>query len=1324
MKNLVFFILLLFPFVSFTQVTFSGKIFYDNNANQIFDNGQDSASSIGIVLIENLVSGAKLSTIADTQGNYTFLTGIGSYKISLYNNYNSFDYLVAEPVSGDYLNPGPVIVNFALQPQPDLPVKITGQAYYDNNQNDMFDAGDSAVVNGLVNVNIPNTYFFETAYTNSSGRYNIRRPFGIYHINLFELTYNTEDYDKVALVYRDYKWPVIDTINFPVHKKDSVLYLNTNLSTNDYGSIPAAGATLNHNISTYYDGALPSMQAILSLDFNPLLNITSSLAPTIATPGHLQWYVDSIKVQTEHLIDLAITFPAVGDTIDAFGLHYEFKPAYIISNVPPVIEDVSKQIAHTSLSTSNGPTRGLKWLRTFTGIPYDTEDRSYSIDTAQTGDFYYTVGYLRSVKPYGGLMIAKLDKDGLSVWEKYPGQLIAGVKIYDGAIVKHTKDGGCVVIGHAYDSTAEERQSDVLVMKFDTEGNMLWHKMLGGTKDDGNWYENDLLELTDGFLITGTTRSRDGDFASNHMDTLNKNVFVAKLGSNGSLLWQKQYGGSRHDIAFKMLTLKNGTYLILGATQSLNGDVIGAHNHLLDYASDGYYTNQGSYVHQPDSAFAEEAWVMNIDANGNQIWNRCYGGTNVSYILGAIETNSGLLLNGITNSKDGDLANYEEQMIPFWLLNVSPTGNINWQKTHKLFKGYKDEAFLESYNDGGGYPNRIHKTKDGNFVTAISVRDKYGDIKSKHGGTDIVLVKINEAGNILWQKAIGGNSKDEVYDVQLDKYDNILFAGNTSSENDDMYEPLNNSNYMMVIGKAGITNTISGKVFIDKNANYLQDAGEPLFNEGRISSYKKNDTTIARIFNGRYLNNVDTGTYITRYSSSNDYYTVFPAQQNTLFNSFDQEAVIDFGLVPKPGIKDLQLSITTTSPARPGFDVGFRIITKNVGTESIAGAFIKLKKPSTLTYLNATRATGLITADTITFVPLNMTAGFVDTLDINLKLGVPPAINNGDTLSFTAIAFPQATDTTPNNNLATLREIVGGSFDPNDKTEAHTGIYTPTMKASGEPFQYLVRFQNTGTDTAFYVTVKDTLDSKVDIYSLETISSSHPYKLSVDGNIATWQFDRIKLVDSTTNEPASHGYISFTVQPKNALKIGDTTRNKAAIYFDFNLPVITNENLLAFISDNSVICAGGSTQLPAGQPGIAYQWQINTGNGFTNLAASSNYSGVNANTLLLTNMPSSTYGTQYRCIITLAGGGKINGDTYKITFANTWTGTTSTAWEIASNWSCGTVPDVNTDVVIKSTAIRQPEVTTITAICHSINATNASHVWIKAGAKLEVKGSN
>jgi hypothetical protein len=106
---------------------------------------------------------------------------------------------------------------------------------------------------------------------------------------------------------------------------------------------------------------------------------------------------------------------------------------------------------------------------------------------------------------------------------------------------------------------------------------------------------------------------------------------------------------------------------------------------------------------------------------------------------------------------------------------------------------------------------------------------------------------------------------------------------------------------------------------------------------------------------------------------------------------------------------------------------------------------------------------------------------------------------------------------------------------------------------------YTVRFQNTGTDTAFNIVVRDTLDSKVDWNTLEMVSASHNYQLNIkEGNKLTWTFDNIQLPDSNINEAASNGYIIYRIKPKTSLLPGDTIINTASIYFDFNLPVQTN----------------------------------------------------------------------------------------------------------------------------------------------------------------------
>ncbi|MCW3109944.1 MAG: hypothetical protein JWQ09_4450 [Segetibacter sp.] len=104
-----------------------------------------------------------------------------------------------------------------------------------------------------------------------------------------------------------------------------------------------------------------------------------------------------------------------------------------------------------------------------------------------------------------------------------------------------------------------------------------------------------------------------------------------------------------------------------------------------------------------------------------------------------------------------------------------------------------------------------------------------------------------------------------------------------------------------------------------------------------------------------------------------------------------------------------------------------------------------------------------------------------------------------------------------------------------------------------------------------------------------------------------------------------------------------------------------------------------STILKSDISGTTYQWQLNIGTGFVSITDNSNYIGTNTDSLRLNNIPSSWNGYQYRC---LAGGG--GSKTYTLKFLNSWTGTVNNSWENTANWSCGSIPDINTDVVINS----------------------------------------
>ncbi|WP_338791255.1 T9SS type A sorting domain-containing protein [Bernardetia sp. MNP-M8] len=136
------------------------------------------------------------------------------------------------------------------------------------------------------------------------------------------------------------------------------------------------------------------------------------------------------------------------------------------------------------------------------------------------------------------------------------------------------------------------------------------------------------------------------------------------------------------------------------------------------------------------------------------------------------------------------------------------------------------------------------------------------------------------------------------------------------------------------------------------------------------------------------------------------------------------------------------------------------------------------------------------------------------------------------------------------------------SYDPNDKQVVPFGLTNENLIEKTTELDYTIRFQNTGTIEAVNIVVLDTLSEFLDIETIRLGMVSHDYKLLIDGDADTrvlrFEFDNINLPDSNSNEPASHGFIKFKIKQKANNSIGTVIKNRAAIYFDFNSPIITN----------------------------------------------------------------------------------------------------------------------------------------------------------------------
>lgn len=768
-----------------------------------------------------------------------------------------------------------------------------------------------------------------------------------------------------------------------------------------------------------------------------------------------------------------------------------------------------------------------KWTKYITKAQYDevvfdakpTRDKGLILAGVDTGWYSQKTMILNKSlgeRPY----LAKLDSNGNVQWDNVPRNHngpSSTVSTHGSAFlsVTQTVDQGYAAAGFTSqqllsgDPSNPDRQ--VYVAKYSSNGGFQWEKTFGGSRDDRAMAIEGLADNE--LIVAGYSNSSDGDVIGNH--SAGTDIWLLRLDNKGSIRWRKCLGGTGNDTAYAIRQTPDKGFLIAGTSSSRDGDVM---------------TNVG----------ATDAWVIKTDSLGTIQWQKTYGDAGYeafkaitfnadgTYTFAGYSASSSLLIHNGAGMKD------------LWVVNTSPNGQLRWSK---LYGGaYDEEAFS------------IGLTPDGNFLVSGYTSSTNGTVKTSNGGTDAWLLKLSPFGVILWQKCVGTGN------------DEAAFAGFSLAENDFMIagfgRPLGRTDCDAYIVRLGNGNTIKGSVFLDTNFNGIKDTGEPYASQQLLVTVQKQDgyQRSTLLHNGRFSIDVDTGSYTTVIGVTSPYYQVTPPSINTGFTTFFNTDSISFALQPFPDKQDLVISLFALQPARPGFDVAYRIQYKNAGTTTVTNAQVKLDKDTRTNVMATLPSAPSGSGHTLTWNVASLAPGDSASIDVRLQVAAPPAVNNGDTLSFLASISPVAGDETPHDNTARLKQVVVGSYDPNDKAENNGGVVPYAFITNGESLQYLIRFQNTGTDTAFTVVVRDTLSSLLDAASLQMVSASHPYTLTInDGVNLAWTFSNILLPDSNRNEPASHGYIVYRIRPRTDVSIGEIIHNTASIYFDYNLPVLTND---------------------------------------------------------------------------------------------------------------------------------------------------------------------
>jgi len=274
-----------------------------------------------------------------------------------------------------------------------------------------------------------------------------------------------------------------------------------------------------------------------------------------------------------------------------------------------------------------------------------------------------------------------------------------------------------------------------------------------------------------------------------------------------------------------------------------------------------------------------------------------------------------------------------------------------------------------------------------------------------------------------------------------------------------------------------------------------------------------------------------------------------PAYPNTSMGN-------DMALALLPNVEDVVIW-NHNYPMRPGFDGQTVIQLQNLSTVQANGT-LRIDYPDSIfTYLNATPQPDTVGVGYLAWNYVNMP--LFSQNNFNIMWNIPSSIPINTPFNFDITAGNLMTDTTPANNVINYTGLINGSFDPNDKQVSPAGIGPEGFISQQDSLlTYLVRFQNTGTDTAFTVKIEDIIDDELNLASISIDFATHPYSVELKNRKLVVTFSNILLPDSGTNYANSMGAIQYSIKLKPNLFPGTEIKNVAAIYFDFNAPVITN----------------------------------------------------------------------------------------------------------------------------------------------------------------------
>ncbi len=324
--------------------------------------------------------------------------------------------------------------------------------------------------------------------------------------------------------------------------------------------------------------------------------------------------------------------------------------------------------------------------------------------------------------------------------------------------IRQTVDGGYIVAGYSEsvdgDVTTNNGDWDFWVLKLDELGELEWENSYGGSSSD---QASEIWQTTDGgYIVVGASTSTDGDVSGNNGG---EDVWVVKLNATGGILWEQNYGGVDNDRAETVQQTTDGGYIVAGYSESQSGDVA---------------DNYGNF----------DYWMLKLDATGNLVWEKNYGGSGADFAYSVTEAlDGGFVVAGSSISTDTDVSN-NNGLYDYWIIKTDVNGTLEWEAN---FGGEAEErAYHVAPASDGGYII-------GGYTFSVGI-----DVGDNNGGTDYWILKIDANGNFQWENTFGGAATETAFGLQEAFDGGYILAGYALSSDGDVSANYGNEDYWLV----------------------------------------------------------------------------------------------------------------------------------------------------------------------------------------------------------------------------------------------------------------------------------------------------------------------------------------------------------------------------------------------------------------------------------------------------------------------------------------------------------------------------------------------